>query len=86
VVVDALLEDRGWLEHHHATRRDRHLGAGLRIAADALALRTTNEPKDDSFTVSPARGSAHFQHEPTNADDSGATGRPSGKPPAKSAQ
>src|SRR5262249_3042731 len=43
VVVDALLEARRWLEHHHTARRDRHLGAGLRIAADTLALLAHHE-------------------------------------------
>src|SRR5947209_7526458 len=43
IAVDALLEDRGRLEHHHAARRDRHLGAGLGIAADALALLAHHE-------------------------------------------
>src|SRR6266849_4262626 len=37
-VVDALLEDRGRLEHHHPARRDRHFLAGLGIAPDPLAL------------------------------------------------
>src|ERR1043166_9270048 len=41
--IDALLEDRGRLEHHHATRRDRHFLAGLRIAPDALALLAHHE-------------------------------------------
>src|SRR5262245_37597559 len=36
--IDALLEDGGRLEHHHPARRDRHFLAGLRVAADALAL------------------------------------------------
>src|SRR3954449_12966351 len=43
VAVDPLLQDRRWLEHHHAARRDRHLGAGLRIAADALTLLAHHE-------------------------------------------
>src|SRR5262249_34296145 len=43
VIVDTLLEDRRGFEHHHATRRDRHLGAGLRIAADTLAFLAYDE-------------------------------------------
>src|ERR1043166_4237150 len=41
--VDALLEDRGWLEHHHAPRRNRNLFAGLRVAADSLTLFADHE-------------------------------------------
>src|SRR5436305_14803748 len=36
--VDALLQDRGRLEHHHAPRRDRNFFAGLGVAADSLPL------------------------------------------------
>src|SRR3954447_6680035 len=43
VGVDALLQDRRRLEHHDAARQDRHLGAGLRIAADALAFLAHHE-------------------------------------------
>src|SRR5215467_12001583 len=42
-IVDALLEDRGWLEHHDAPRRDRHFLAGLGIAPDALAFLAHHE-------------------------------------------
>ena len=38
VAVDSLLQDSRRLEHDYATRRDRHLGAGLRIAADPLTF------------------------------------------------
>jgi hypothetical protein len=42
------------LEHQDTTGRDCRLGAGLRIAVDALTfLRTTKEPTDDSLTASP---------------------------------
>src|SRR6185369_6423239 len=43
VTVDALLENGGRLEHHHATRRDRHLFTSLRIAPDPLALLAYDE-------------------------------------------
>src|SRR5271167_1214198 len=43
VTVDALLQDGRRLEHHHAARRDRHFGTGLRIAADPLALLAHHE-------------------------------------------
>src|SRR5437016_5077137 len=36
--IDALLEDRRRLEHHHPARRDRHFLAGLGIAAHTLPL------------------------------------------------
>src|SRR6266852_8823219 len=42
-VVDALLEDRGRLEHHHPARRDRYFLAGLGIAPDPLALLAYHE-------------------------------------------
>ena len=38
VAIDSLLQDSRRLEHDYATRRNRHLGAGLRIAADPLTL------------------------------------------------
>src|SRR5262245_6640228 len=41
--VDALLEDGGRLEDHHASRGNRHLLAGLRIAPDSLPLLTNHE-------------------------------------------
>src|SRR5215472_6575866 len=41
--VDALLEDRGRLEHHHAPRRDRHFLAGLRITPNSLAFLAHHE-------------------------------------------
>src|SRR5215510_15382409 len=41
--VDALLENRRRLEHHHAARRDRHFFAGLGIAPDPLALLAHHE-------------------------------------------
>jgi len=43
ISVDALLEDRGRLEHHHAARRDRHFLGGLEIAPDPLALLAHHE-------------------------------------------
>src|SRR6266436_9677207 len=43
VAVDSLLQYGGWLEHHHATRRNRDLGTGLRVAADALAFLAHHE-------------------------------------------
>src|SRR4029077_1401028 len=43
VAIDSLFQDGRWFEHHHATRRDRHLGAGLRIAADPLSLLANHE-------------------------------------------
>src|SRR5215472_3558522 len=42
-VIDTLLQDGGGLEDHHATRRDRHRGAGLGIASDALPLLADHE-------------------------------------------
>src|SRR5262249_273520 len=42
-MIDTLLQDGGGLEDHHATRRDRHLGAGLGIASDALPLLADHE-------------------------------------------
>src|SRR4051812_38315291 len=41
--VDALLEDGRRLEHHDPARRDRHFLAGLRVAADPLALLANHE-------------------------------------------
>src|SRR5712691_3675674 len=41
--VDALLENRRRLEHHNPARRYWHFGAGLGIAADALALLADHE-------------------------------------------
>src|SRR6202051_3111001 len=41
--IDSLLEDSRRLEHHDATRRDRHFLAGLGIAADALAFLAHHE-------------------------------------------
>src|ERR1700704_4373678 len=38
VGVDALFQDRGRLEHHHAARRDRNFLAGLRVTADSLTF------------------------------------------------
>ena len=38
VAVDSLLQNSGRREHDYATRRIRHLGAGLRIAADPLTF------------------------------------------------
>jgi len=38
VAIDSLLQDSRRLEHDYATRRDRHLGAGFRIAADPLTF------------------------------------------------
>ena len=38
VAVDPLLQNGRRLEHDHATRRDRHLGAGLRVTADTLTF------------------------------------------------
>src|ERR1044072_2111381 len=38
VGVDALFQDRGWLEYHHAPRRNRNFLAGLRVAADSLTF------------------------------------------------
>jgi hypothetical protein len=43
MAVDALFQNRRRLEHHHAARRDRHLGTRLRIATDALALAAYHE-------------------------------------------
>ena len=36
--IDLLLQDRRRLEHEHPARQDRHLGAGLRVAALALTF------------------------------------------------
>ena len=41
--VDALLENRRRLEHHDTPRRNRHLGAGLRVASDTLTLLAHHE-------------------------------------------
>jgi hypothetical protein len=38
VAIDSLLQNGGRLEHDDATRRSRHLGGGLRIAADTLTF------------------------------------------------
>ena len=38
VAVDPLLQNGGRLEHDHATRRNRQLGAGLRGMADTLTF------------------------------------------------
>src|SRR6202140_976514 len=43
LAVDPLLQDGRRLEHHHATRRNRHLGAGLRVTADTLAFLAHHE-------------------------------------------
>src|SRR4051812_47277508 len=43
LAVDPLLQNRRGLEHHHATRRDRYFGAGLRIASDPLTLLAHHE-------------------------------------------
>src|SRR5215475_10107353 len=43
VGIDALLEDRRRLEHHHAPWRYRYFGARLGIPPDALALLAHNE-------------------------------------------
>src|SRR5688500_13177676 len=40
---DPVAEDLAGAEGHHPPRRDRHFDAGLRIAADALALVTKDE-------------------------------------------
>src|SRR5215510_12370443 len=42
-IIDTLLQDRGWLEDHHAARRDRHFLAGLGISPDALAFLAHHE-------------------------------------------
>src|SRR6476661_2579102 len=39
-VIDALLENRRRLEHHNASRRNRHFFAGFRVSANTLALLT----------------------------------------------
>src|SRR6185436_17078765 len=36
--INALLQDGGWLEHHHPARRNRNFLAGLGVTADPLAL------------------------------------------------
>src|SRR4051794_32945756 len=41
--VDPLLQDRRRLEHHDPAGRDRHLGAGLGVATDALTLLADHE-------------------------------------------
>ena len=38
IAIDSLLQNGGRLEHDDATRRSRHLGGGLRIAADTLTF------------------------------------------------
>src|SRR5712664_4635211 len=38
VAIDSLLQNSGRREHDYATRRIRHLGAGLRIAVDTLTF------------------------------------------------
>lgn len=38
VAIDSLLQNSGRREHDYATRRIRHLGAGLRIAIDTLTF------------------------------------------------
>src|ERR1044072_9162032 len=43
VAVDALLQNRRRLEHHHTTRRDRHFGTSLRITSDTLTLLAHHE-------------------------------------------
>src|SRR5690349_21840452 len=43
VAIYTLLQNGRWLEHHHAARRDRHLGAGLRIASDPLTFLAHHE-------------------------------------------
>src|SRR4051812_40416022 len=66
VAVYPLLQNRRRLEHHHAARRDRHLGAGLRIAADALALLAHHEGAErrqlDRLALFQAVGDL-FQHQ-----------------------
>src|SRR6202022_2368714 len=43
VAVDPLLQNRRRLEHHYTARGNRHLGAGLRVSADTLALLAHHE-------------------------------------------
>ena len=43
VVVDTLLQNGRRLEHHYATRRDWHFGAGLRVPPDTLTLLAHHE-------------------------------------------
>src|SRR5947209_8555446 len=43
LAIDPLLQDRRRLEHHHAARRDRNFGAGLRIASNPLTLLAHHE-------------------------------------------
>src|SRR5712671_5496065 len=43
VPVDPLLQNGRRLEHHYATRRNRHLGAGLRITSDTLTFLAHHE-------------------------------------------
>src|ERR1044072_163225 len=43
MTVDPLLQNRGWFEHHHATRRDRHFSTGLRVTSDTLTLLAHHE-------------------------------------------
>ncbi len=54
LAIDPLFEDRRRLEHHHPARRNQHFcpSFGLRPMRSPF-LRTTNEPNDESFTVSP---------------------------------
>src|SRR6266567_3091896 len=43
VTIDPLFQDGRRFEHHHATRRDRYFGAGLRVTSDALTLLAHHE-------------------------------------------
>src|SRR3979411_414161 len=43
VAVDPLLQNGRRLEHHHATRRNRHLGAGLWVTSDTLTFLAHHE-------------------------------------------
>ena len=38
VAIDSLLQNSRRLEYDYATRRNRHLGAGLRVTADTLTF------------------------------------------------
>src|SRR5437764_15077052 len=38
IAIDSLLQDSRWLENHHATWGNRHLGTSLRVPADPLPL------------------------------------------------
>src|SRR5690348_8254093 len=66
LAIDPLLQDCRRLEHHHATRRDRHLGAGLRVAADALTFLAHHERAErrefDRLALLQAVGDL-FQHQ-----------------------